>query len=173
MQWSSSLKHPQETQASTKFPHGNTWGFSQSHCWKEAVCGWESREEGPTYLGGADWLWAALCQGHRECGIECRRGADSHLFSFCFRIKWPWCALTRQSEPSCCGTSFRSTATPQCPLHGLTAFNTGPIPCSLLSHDGQAGLLSSWHAATPRTCEFRLARPRINASSSHQPCSHG
>lgn len=183
MQWYSHWNPPQETQTSTQFSHRNMGGFSQSHCCKEALRAgraqgkggegtgeeWGGHRAGADSLGGMDLLGLPFASALRNLNLN----GTVMLTSACFRIKWSQRALTWQSDPSCYGTTFGSAAIPRCPLHGLTIFDPGTISCSLLSHNGRASFPCPWHCPKRGTWEFPLARPRINTSSSHRPCSPG
>lgn len=151
--------------------HTGIWGISAA----KKRCRTGRGQRGVDCLGGDGSLWAPICKGPEECELEWYLHAvlTFALFCFCFRIKWSERALAWQSDSSCYGTTFGSAALPWCPLHGPTIFNTGPVSCSLLSHNGWAGFPCSWHCPKLGTCEFQLARPQIDASSSHRPCSHG
>lgn len=158
-------------------PHYHTGGcgISFSAIANEKQCrvertleeGWLVRQNAfivGSHLEGLCGVWAGMVS---SCCVLLT------LFCFCFRIKWFQCALIWQSDSPCHGTIFRSAATPQHSLHGLTIPNAGHFSRSLFSHNAQASFFCLWCGPKCGTCEFWLAWPRINGSSSHRSCKHG
>lgn len=155
-----------------QFSYRGMWDFIHSHCCEKAMWAgrahWSGRDQaGLLYYG------LPFERVMRDGSLNGIFMLTVILFCFCFRIKWFQCALIWQSDPQCCGTIFRSAAIPQWPLHCPTVSNAGPVSCSLLSHNGPASFLCSWHSPKHGICEFWPAWPWISSSSSYQPCSYG